>query len=159
MRDFPEKSVDQARKAFDAFMTAAYGTANALEGQAAAARKGSEDVLSRANLDVTGRSAPIVSDVGDGNFHPLILTDPDNPEEMRRAKDVNARLISRATALKDTSMGEHGIGIGKLEFICPEHGEAVDVIRAIKLALGPLGIVSPGRILHVAVDAAELAIA
>src|SRR5208282_3391653 len=48
MRAFAEKSVEQARKAFDSFMSAAYGTATALEGQAAAVRKGSEDVRQRA---------------------------------------------------------------------------------------------------------------
>jgi len=48
MRAFAEKSVDQARKAFDSFMSAAHGTAAALEGQAKAVRKGSEDVRQRA---------------------------------------------------------------------------------------------------------------
>ncbi len=48
MRAFAEKSVDQARKAFDSFMAAAQGTADALEGQAAAVRRGSEGVRQRA---------------------------------------------------------------------------------------------------------------
>ncbi len=48
MRTFAENSVEQARKAFDSFMSAAHGTATALEGQAAAVRKGSEDVRQRA---------------------------------------------------------------------------------------------------------------
>src|SRR5271165_2499828 len=48
MRAFAEKSVEQARKAFDSFMSAAHGTATALQGQAEAVRKGSEDVRQRA---------------------------------------------------------------------------------------------------------------
>ena len=48
MRSFAEKSVEQARKAFDSFMTAAHGTAVAIEGHAAAVHKGSEDVRQRA---------------------------------------------------------------------------------------------------------------
>jgi phasin len=48
MRAFAEQSVDQARKAFDSFMSAAHGTASALEGHATAVRKGSEDVRQRA---------------------------------------------------------------------------------------------------------------
>lgn len=48
MRAFAEQSVEQARKAFDSFMSAAYGTASAFEGQAAAMRKGSEDMRQKA---------------------------------------------------------------------------------------------------------------
>jgi phasin len=48
MRALAEKSVEQARQAFDSFMSAAHGTASALEGQAAAVRKGSEDIRQRA---------------------------------------------------------------------------------------------------------------
>ncbi len=48
MRAFAEQSVEQARKAFDSFIAAAHGTASALEGQAAAVRKGSEDMRQRA---------------------------------------------------------------------------------------------------------------
>jgi phasin len=48
MHAFAERSVEQARKAFDTFVTAAYGTATAFEGRAAAVRKGSEDLRQRA---------------------------------------------------------------------------------------------------------------
>jgi D-lactate dehydrogenase (cytochrome) len=116
-------------------------------------------IETKRDLDAAGLIAPIVSHVGDGNFHLLILIDPDNPDEMRRAKDVNARMINRAIALEGTSTGEHGIGIGKLDFLRPEHGGALDVMRAVKLALDPFGIMNPGKIFRVAADAAELAVA
>ncbi len=111
------------------------------------------------DLDAAGLIAPIVSHVGDGNFHLLILVDPRNPEELRRAKDVNARMIARATALEGTSTGEHGVGIGKRDYLRSEHGEAVDVMRSVKLALDPHGIMNPGKIFRVAAEAAESAVA
>jgi hypothetical protein len=53
---------------------------------------------------------------------------------MRRAKDGNARLISRATALKGTAPGERSVAIGRREFIRPEHGEAVDAMTLYGLS-------------------------
>jgi D-lactate dehydrogenase (cytochrome) len=48
--------------------------------------------------------------------------------------------------LGGTSTGEHGVGHGKIAYVEKEHGEAVDVMRAIKNALDPLGILNPGKI-------------
>ncbi len=46
-----------------------------------------------------------------------------------------------------TSTGEHGVGLGKREFMAAEHGEAVDVMRAIKSAIDPQDLMNPGKIL------------
>ena len=84
--------------------------------------------------------APVVGHVGDGNFHMLILVDPANAEEIARAKALHARMVARAIAMDGTCTGEHGIGLGKIDFLKDELGEAVDVMRSIKVALDPQGI-------------------
>lgn len=90
--------------------------------------------------------APIVSHVGDGNFHVLILVDPADADEMMRAKDVHRRMVQRAIALEGTCTGEHGIGLGKIEFLEQELGDAVDVMRMLKNTLDPANLMNPGKI-------------
>ncbi|UCH75618.1 MAG: FAD-binding protein [Rhodospirillales bacterium] len=104
---------------------------------------------SRSDIDESGLVAPIVGHVGDGNFHVLFVIDPDDPEETRRAQQVNERMVHRALAMGGTCTGEHGIGIGKMDFLVAEHGEAVGLMRTIKLALDPHNIMNPDKILRV----------
>jgi D-lactate dehydrogenase (cytochrome) len=89
----------------------------------------------------------MVGHVGDGNFHLGLLIDPENPQELAEAEALNDRLVRRAIALDGTSTGEHGIGSGKRKFMTVEHGAGVTVMRAIKTALDPLGILNPGKVL------------
>ncbi|MES2238316.1 MAG: FAD-linked oxidase C-terminal domain-containing protein [Pseudomonadota bacterium] len=92
--------------------------------------------------------SPIVGHVGDGNFHVVLLLDPNNPDEITRAHDFATRLAHRAISMGGTSTGEHGIGLGKRDYLIPEHGAvAIDVMRAIKQALDPNNILNPGKIL------------
>jgi D-lactate dehydrogenase (cytochrome) len=92
----------------------------------------------------------LVGHVGDGNFHMLYLVDPDNPEELAEARRLSERQAHQAIALGGTCTGEHGIGIGKIPFLELEHGsEAVGVMRAIKRAIDPKGIMNPGKIFAV----------
>jgi D-lactate dehydrogenase (cytochrome) len=74
------------------------------------------------------------------------LVDPNRPEEMAEAKRLNERLVSRTLAMGGTCTGEHGVGVGKKRFVLEEHGEGVDVMRAVKQALDPLGLMNPGKI-------------
>jgi D-lactate dehydrogenase (cytochrome) len=90
--------------------------------------------------------APLVGHVGDGNFHLGFLIDRNDPKEMAEAERLNERLVMRALAMDGTCTGEHGIGLGKMKFLTAEHGEAVSVMRAVKKALDPLGILNPGKI-------------
>jgi len=106
-------------------------------------------VETRADIDRSGLIAPIVGHVGDGNFHLVIVVDPDDADEMHRAHELNERLIHRTLAYGGTCTGEHGIGQGKMQFLTAEHGEAVSVMRAVKQALDPLNIMNPGKILTV----------
>ncbi len=95
----------------------------------------------------SGLSAPIVGHVGDGNFHTLILVPPE-PDGMERAWALDRKIVARALALGGSCSGEHGIGLGKREFLEAEHGpQALAVMRAIKASLDPRGILNPGKIL------------
>jgi D-lactate dehydrogenase (cytochrome) len=93
--------------------------------------------------------APLVGHVGDGNFHLVFIVDPDDQGEIARAKEVSGRLVEQALALGGTCSGEHGVGHGKIAYLAAEHGDAVDVMRAIKRALDPDNIMNPGKIVPV----------
>lgn len=102
--------------------------------------------LTKKDLVSSRLIAPIVGHVGDGNFHVAFLIDPDDPEEIAEAKEINERMVMRALQMEGTCTGEHGIGRGKIEPLMTEHGEGVDVMRGVKSALDPLGIMNPGKI-------------
>jgi D-lactate dehydrogenase (cytochrome) len=92
--------------------------------------------------------APIVGHVGDGNFHLTLLVDMDDGEEIKRAKDLLERLVRRALVMEGTCTGEHGVGQGKMQYLLAEHGApALQVMRSIKNAMDPDGIMNPGKII------------
>jgi D-lactate dehydrogenase (cytochrome) len=92
-------------------------------------------------------TAPLAGHVGDGNFHMMPLIDMDDPDEVARTDAFMKRLVERAIAMGGTCTGEHGVGQGKMKYLPVEHGEAVlDVMRAVKHALDPRGIMNPGKI-------------
>jgi D-lactate dehydrogenase (cytochrome) len=92
---------------------------------------------------------PIVGHAGDGNFHCVFLLDPDDKDELKRVKECTERLVHRAIALGGTCTGEHGVGAGKMDFLVAEHGEAVSLMRTLKLAFDPDNIMNPGKIVRV----------
>ncbi|EME69658.1 FAD/FMN-containing dehydrogenase [Paramagnetospirillum caucaseum] len=98
------------------------------------------------DLKSTPLTSAIVGHVGDGNFHVMLLVDPTKPEEIAEAERINHRIVRRALAMDGTCTGEHGIGHGKMAFLEEEYGEALDVMRAIKRAIDPAGIMNPGKI-------------
>ncbi|MGH8178757.1 MAG: FAD-binding oxidoreductase [Steroidobacter sp.] len=101
----------------------------------------------RADIDGAGLLAPIVGHVGDGNFHVLFLLDPASAEEKARADHVYDCMIERALRAGGTCTGEHGIGLGKRARLVQEYGaDVVELMRAIKHAWDPRGILNPGKI-------------
>ena len=90
--------------------------------------------------------ATIIGHVGDGNFHVIFAIDPENAAEFAEVKAINGRLIERALAMDGTCTGEHGIGIGKQDWLVAELGDAVDVMRMLKRALDPRDLFNPGKI-------------
>jgi D-lactate dehydrogenase (cytochrome) len=101
----------------------------------------------RKDVDASGLTAPIVGHVGDGNFHVVMVLDPQNTEEVERCSAFNERLLMRALGMDGTITGEHGIGYGKRKYLRAEHGEAVDVMLLLKQSLDPLNIMNPGKVL------------
>jgi D-lactate dehydrogenase (cytochrome) len=90
---------------------------------------------------------PLLGHIGDGNFHLMLLVDPDRPEETEIAKDFNRRLVERALRLEGTCTGEHGIGMGKMGSMRMELGdEAIGVMRDIKRVLDPENLMNPGKV-------------
>ncbi len=90
---------------------------------------------------------PILGHVGDGNFHCIILADPNNPSEMAEAEQLNQRVMRRALESEGTCTGEHGVGMHKIPLLAEEFGEAgVDLMRRLKAAWDPLNILNPGKI-------------
>jgi D-lactate dehydrogenase (cytochrome) len=90
---------------------------------------------------------PLFGHVGDGNFHLMILVDPDSEADTQEAWDLNTRLVRRAIAMGGTCTGEHGIGLGKREFLVEEFGEgSVNVMRSIKATLNPRNLMNPGKV-------------
>lgn len=102
----------------------------------------------RKDIDEQKLLSPIVGHVGDGNFHCCFVMDPDDPEEVARVDGVNKRMVMRAIAMGGTCTGEHGVGIGKIEYLEAEHGEALSVMRSMKMALDPENIMNPGKIIN-----------
>ncbi|MGB1035299.1 MAG: FAD-binding oxidoreductase [Primorskyibacter sp.] len=101
----------------------------------------------QADRDRLDLVAPIVGHVGDGNFHCGIRVDPDDPDEMAHVAAFSACLAETALQLGGTVSGEHGIGLGKMKYMEPQHGAAVAYMRAIKDALDPNDILNPGKML------------
>ena len=98
------------------------------------------------DIAASGLTAPIVGHVGDGNFHTVILV-PDEPDGLTRAWELDKKIVARALDLGGSCSGEHGVGIGKREFLEQEHGaEALTVMHAVKQALDPRGVMNPGKI-------------
>lgn len=85
--------------------------------------------------------------VGDGNFHALLIVDPENQREMDEAECLNEKIVLLALEMNGTCTGEHGIGLHKIGFLAKEAGEdAIELMRRLKHAFDPLNILNPGKI-------------
>jgi len=103
----------------------------------------------RADVQQAGILAPLVGHVGDGNFHLIFPMTPGDDAELQTAKEINARLVARALAMGGTCSGEHGVGVGKMAYLQAEHGESLEVMKAIKRALDPDNRMNPGKMIAI----------
>lgn len=103
--------------------------------------------VTNADMVQSGLLAPCIGHVGDGNFHLMVLVDPEDVDEMSRCHAAIDRLNERAIEMGGTCTGEHGIGQGKRRFMVREFGPAVGLMKTLKGAIDPTGIMNPGKIL------------
>ncbi|WP_428548488.1 FAD-binding oxidoreductase [Profundibacter sp.] len=100
----------------------------------------------RADIAASPIPGPILGHVGDGNFHAILLVEPGNDEEMKVAKNLSNRMVERALEMGGTATGEHGIGMGKLDYMQAEHGDGWQVMGEIKSALDRNGTLNPSKV-------------
>ena len=103
-------------------------------------------VKAKETAKASGQTSCIVGHVGDGNFHCLILFPENDQAALEKAWALDREIVAQGLALGGTCSGEHGIGLGKREFLEQEHGDgALSVMRALKATLDPKGIMNPGK--------------
>jgi glycolate oxidase len=103
---------------------------------------GTEEIAGSAGLTIG-----TFGHAGDGNFHPTIVYDGADPDQLRLAERAFAELIELALELGGTISGEHGIGQLKRAWLTQELGSANELNGRIKRALDPHGILNPGKAL------------
>jgi D-lactate dehydrogenase (cytochrome) len=101
----------------------------------------------RAAIDSRGLLGGVSAHAGDGNIHAGVLFDPADADEAARVDDLVEELVDDALARGGTCSGEHGIGLGKVGALRREHGDQLDLMRAIKRAFDPDGIMNPSKVL------------
>ncbi len=83
--------------------------------------------------------------IGDGNLHPVIMSDPRNKEQWETLKEAAKDLIELTIKLRGTLTAEHGTGMAKSPYIRKELGESLDIMKEIKKTLDPNNILNPGK--------------
>ncbi len=99
-------------------------------------------------MTTLGLKGALFGHAGDGNLHTVIFAPPEDSQRKADLQRFNDQVVQQAIALNGTCTGEHGVGIGKQKYMVHEHGEAaIGVMRQIKAALDPNGIMNPGKVL------------
>jgi len=101
-----------------------------------------------ADIAASGLPGPILGHVGDGNFHAVLMIEPGNASEKATALALAKAMSERALRLGGTVTGEHGVGMGKLDYMEAEHGPAWGVMGDIKRALDPGNLMNPGKMIR-----------
>jgi len=96
--------------------------------------------------ELAGRAvvAFLIGHAGDGNIHVVFPCADD--AEYSACQSLNADIVHKALELGGTATGEHGVGLGKARFMPIEHGVGLDIMKSVKQALDPNGILNPGKI-------------
>ena len=85
---------------------------------------------------------------GDGNLHPLILFDANDPDQLRRCEQFGADILETSVAMGGTVTGEHGVGVEKLNSMCVQFSaEENEQMFGIKRAFDPEGLLNPGKVI------------
>jgi len=93
---------------------------------------------------------------GDGNLHPLILFDANDPDEWQRAEHFGAEILALSVEFGGTITGEHGVGIEKIDSMCVQFSrDELDTFFAVKHAFDPPGLLNPGKAIPTPARCAE----
>ncbi|MBC7206293.1 MAG: FAD-binding oxidoreductase, partial [Methyloversatilis sp.] len=83
---------------------------------------------------------------GDGNLHPLILFDSNDPDSVHRAEAFGVEILELSVALGGTITGEHGVGLEKINQMCSQFAsDELDMFHRVKAAFDPAGLMNPGK--------------
>ena len=103
-------------------------------------------LYAREKLETVGLAGGLVGHVGDGNFHTILMLDPNDAVEQAKAVQFNEQIVQYALLRGGTCTGEHGVGMGKMKYQETEHGASLHVMKSIKAVLDPHNIMNPGKI-------------
>ena len=93
-----------------------------------------------------GLRCPNVFHAGDGNLHPLILFDANDPDQLHRTEEFAAEVLEKCVAVGGTITGEHGVGIEKINQMCVQFGRGeIALFLAVKCAFDEHGLLNPGK--------------
>ena len=93
-----------------------------------------------------GLRCPNVFHAGDGNLHPLILFDANDPDELKRTEAFAAEVLEKCIEVGGTITGEHGVGVEKIDQMCIQFGAAeLEMFHAVKRVFDPKGLLNPGK--------------
>ena len=85
---------------------------------------------------------------GDGNLHPLILFDANDPDQLHRCELFGADILETSVAMGGTVTGEHGVGVEKLNSMCVQFSAAEnEQMFGVKRAFDPQGLLNPGKVI------------
>jgi len=85
---------------------------------------------------------------GDGNLHPLILFDANDPDQLHRCEQFGADILETSVAMGGTVTGEHGVGVEKLNSMCVQFSaEEREQMFGVKRAFDPAGLLNPGKVI------------
>jgi glycolate oxidase len=93
-----------------------------------------------------GLRCPNVFHAGDGNLHPLILFDANDPGQLARTEAFAGEVLEKCVAVGGTITGEHGVGVEKINQMCVQFGaDELEVFRGVKKAFDEYGLLNPGK--------------
>ncbi len=93
-----------------------------------------------------GLRCPNVFHAGDGNLHPLILFDANDPDQLKRTEAFAAEVLEKCVEVGGTITGEHGVGVEKIDQMCIQfQAPELAMFHAIKQVFDPKGLLNPGK--------------
>ncbi|RAL09354.1 FAD-binding oxidoreductase [Aspergillus homomorphus CBS 101889] len=105
--------------------------------------------MSKEESSSLGLFSTVLGHVGDGNFHQAVMYNPKSSEQYKAVKACVSRMMRRALEMEGTVSGEHGIGIGKKDYLAEELGEpTVDLMRTLKRSVDPYWLMNPGKVFN-----------